>query len=123
MDNLSQFAQHTQCDSALIHKQPDDDDRYYSDLIICHPSVKGFQAHRDTVRGCWYIELICKVFMENSANVDVENMLKMVQRGLKTRVSEKKTRQTSTFINIAFKTCYLNPGIYEQGGIMLQAEQ
>ncbi|RZC33629.1 caspase Nc-like, partial [Asbolus verrucosus] len=125
VDNLVQFAQHTQSDSACTKKPDilDDDERYYSDLIICHPSVEGFQAHRDTVRGCWYIELLCKVFMEKSFEMDVESMLKMVERGLKTRISEKRTRQTSTFLNIAFRTCYLNPGIYEEDGIIEHFKQ
>ncbi|KAJ3643995.1 hypothetical protein Zmor_026672 [Zophobas morio] len=125
VDNLAQFAQHTQCDSACTKKPDivDKDERYYSDLIICHPSVEGFQAHRDTVRGCWYIELICKVFMENSDKIDVESMLKMVERGLKSRISEKMTRQTSTFLNIAFRNCYLNPGIYEEDGVVMKFKQ
>ncbi|EFA10766.1 caspase Nc-like [Tribolium castaneum] len=124
VDNLVHFAQQTQSDSACT-KNPEvgDDERYYSDLMICHPSVEGFQAHRDVVRGCWYIELICTTFMENSCEVDVETMMKMVERGLKKRISEKMTRQTSTFLNIAFKTCYLNPGIYEDDGHIALFEQ
>lgn len=122
VDNVIQFAQHTQSDSACTKKPEvaDDDERYYSDLMVCHPSVEGFQAHRDTVRGCWYIELICNVFMEKSHEMDVESMLKLVERGLRTRISEKMTRQTSTFLNIAFRTCYLNPGIYEEEGRLVQ---
>lgn len=104
--------------------QPPDfsEDRFFSDLLVCHPSADGFRAHRDRQRGSWYLELICKVFMEHAHDTDVQTMLKLVENDLQKRISEIQTKQTSSVTDKAFRICYLNPGIYEEDGQIKQFE-
>lgn len=68
--------------------------------------------------------MLCKVFMNHAHDMDVESMLKKVDEELEIVSSlpwpvenfNHRTEQTSTFQNIAFKRCYLHPGIYEADG-------
>ncbi|XP_064210715.1 caspase Dronc isoform X2 [Tribolium castaneum] len=105
--------------------------RTYSDMLICHPSVKGFSAYRNSIKGSWYIQLLCKVFMEHAHDMDIESLLRKVDEELEvvssmpwvTENPNEGTQQTSTFQNIAFKKCYLHPGLYEEDGKMMKFPQ
>lgn len=89
-----------------------------SDVLIAHSTLQGFQSHRDIFEGAWYISILCKVFMENACDSDLEMMLKKVQDKLQRMVSANMTSQTSTFLNIGFKYCFMHPGIYEENGVL-----
>ena len=52
--------------------------RSMSDILIGYSTLPGFASHRDVYLGTWYIQAICKVFMEHACDTDVEDMLKMV---------------------------------------------
>lgn len=78
--------------------------------------VLGFESHRDIFTGSWYIQLICQVFMDHAHDTDVENLLKKVSHSLENQRSITLSAQSSTFQNVGFKTCYLNPGIYKEDG-------
>lgn len=56
------------------------------------------------------------MFMREAHRLHIENLLKLVDEKLKTMRSAHLTSQTSMFHNIAFKTCFLHPGIYEENG-------
>ncbi|KAJ3643994.1 hypothetical protein Zmor_026671 [Zophobas morio] len=117
--------QETMTDAILKQAQ-----RTYSDMLICHPSVKGYSAHRNSIKGSWYIQLLCKVFMENAHDMDMESLLRKVDEELEIVSSMpwemsgegQSTQQTSTFQNIGFKKCYLHPGVYEDNGKMMHFE-
>lgn len=62
--------------------------------------------------GTWYIQAICEIFMKNSWNTHIEDLLKMVDEKLSYLRSHDLTMQTATYTNEGFKICYLNPGLY-----------
>lgn len=93
------------------------DDAVY-DTIIAHSTLQGFQSHRDIYEGSWYINCLCKVFMEHAHNEDIENLLKKVDSKLRKMISLQATWQCCCFDNVGFKTCFLHPGIYEEQGII-----
>jgi len=77
-------------------------------MLIAYSTVPGFVSHRDPATGSWYIQAICRVFMEHAYDTDVENLLKIVDHSLAQVVSDG-SKQTSSFENRGFKTCYLHP--------------
>ncbi|KAF2903100.1 hypothetical protein ILUMI_03088 [Ignelater luminosus] len=79
------------------------------DMLVAYSTIPGFASHRDPKNGTWYIQAICKVFMEHAHDTDVESLLKMVDSALSTLVSDSGSRQTSSFENRGFKTCYFHP--------------
>lgn len=70
--------------------------------------ITGFASHRNVLHGTWYIQAICKVFMEHAHDTDVESLLKMVDCALST-LSNSGSKQTSSFENRGFKTCFFHP--------------
>lgn len=92
--------------------------RPVEDMLIGHATMQGSKAHRDPFRGTWYIELICKNFMEFAKVEPVDNLLMKVDSELRRRVSEYNTVQTSEQTVKGFNKLYLNPGIFEEDGKM-----
>lgn len=73
----------------------------------------GDKSYRDICLGTWYIQAICKVFMEHAHDTDIENLLKLVDVELKDLCSEDGNMQTTSYENRAFKVCYLHPGLHQ----------
>lgn len=78
-------------------------------MLIAYSTVPGFVSYRDPQTGTWYIQTICEVFMEHAHDTDVEGMLKMVDHKLEKIVTACHLKQTTSFENRGFKTCYLHP--------------
>ncbi|XP_044754114.1 caspase-3-like [Coccinella septempunctata] len=88
-------------------------ERRVEDMLIGYATQKGHRAHRDPNVGSWYIQLICKVFMEKAHNTDIVSMLNEVDRKLRSRASPQYTMQTASYTSNGFnKLLYFNPGIY-----------
>ncbi|KAK9722439.1 Caspase domain [Popillia japonica] len=81
--------------------------RNNADMLLAYATVPGSVSHRDVDRGTWYIQSICKIFMEHAHDTDVENLLKIVDTNLEKTYVEH--RQTSSYENRGFKRCFLNP--------------
>ncbi|GJQ75906.1 cysteine-type endopeptidase [Trypoxylus dichotomus] len=78
-----------------------------ADMLLAFATIPGFVSHRDPKLGTWYIQAICKIFMEHAHDTDVENLLKIVDENLAQNYTSH--RQTSSYENRGFKRCYLNP--------------
>ncbi|XP_071054131.1 caspase Dronc-like [Onthophagus taurus] len=79
------------------------------DVLICYSTLPGFSAHRDTISGSWYINDLCRIFMDHAHDTDVEGLLKMVDQKLSNHGIDGSDLQTSTYESLGFKVCYLNP--------------
>lgn len=81
--------------------------RSAADVLLAFATVPGFVSYRDRKFGTWYIQSICKVFMEDACEMDVESLLKKVDQNM--QKNSDFHRQTSSYENRGFKRCYLNP--------------
>lgn len=45
------------------------------DMLIAYATIPGYVANRDNMRGTWFIESICKVFMNHAADMDIKEMM------------------------------------------------
>lgn len=88
------------------------DQRSLSDMLLAYSTVPGFVSHRDPVNGTLYIQAICKVFMEHAHDTHVEDLLKIVDNKLETYATTG-LKQTPSFENRGFKTCYFHPKLSE----------
>nr|XP_022918454.1 caspase Dronc-like [Onthophagus taurus] len=83
--------------------------RKVQDILISYSTLPGFAAYRDPTLGSWYIQGLCKVFMEHAHDTHIEDLLKIVDDELKKVDAGPNHRQTSNYDNRGFKICYLNP--------------
>ena len=50
------------------------------DMLIAYATIPGYVANRDNMRGTWFIESICKVFMKNASDMDIKEMMDEVNQ-------------------------------------------
>ena len=82
------------------------------DFLIACSTIPGYVSNRDTVRGSWFIECICKVFMTLAATTDIRDMLDKVSLEMSSYISECGTKQTCSYeVRHFYKKLYFNPGI------------
>ena len=81
------------------------------DILIAYSTIPGYVANRDTVRGSWFIECICKVFMTYSATTDIRDMLDNVSVEMSTYISELVMKQSCSYeVRHFYKKLFFNPG-------------
>jgi caspase-like apoptosis-related cysteine protease len=84
----------------------------WEDMLIAYSTLPGFVSYRDVVRGTWFIDCLCQVFMEHSCDTSLRDMLDMVARGLKEKQTESGAKQSFKYEVIHFyKKLYFHPGL------------
>ena len=82
------------------------------DMLIACSTIPGYVSNRDTIRGSWFIECICKVFMTHAATTDIRDMLDQVSAEMSSYVSENGTKQACSYeVRHFYKKLFFNPGI------------
>jgi len=82
----------------------------WEDMIVAYSTLPGYVANRDTYRGTWFIECLCKVFMENAHQLEIREMLDIVAEKLKQFESEHGTKQSCAYeVRNFYKKLYFNP--------------
>jgi len=84
----------------------------WEDMLIAYSTLPGYVSNRDHYRGTWFIESICKVFMENAKDMNLRDMLDEVGMMLSKYESEIGTKQSFNYdVRHFYKKLYFNPGI------------
>jgi len=82
----------------------------WEDILVAYATLPGYVANRDIFRGTWFIECLCKVFMENAHNLEIREMLDIVAQKLKQFESDKGTKQSCAYeVRNFYKKLYFNP--------------
>eukprot|EP00092_Neocalanus_flemingeri_P007155 GFUD01007730.1.p1 GENE.GFUD01007730.1~~GFUD01007730.1.p1 ORF type:complete len:382 (+),score=76.81 GFUD01007730.1:41-1186(+) len=86
----------------------------WEDMVIAYSTLPGYVANRDHFRGTWFIESICKIFMEKACDTPLRDMLDEVALDLKINyISEVGTKQSFNYdVRHFYKKLYFNPGLY-----------
>ena len=85
-------------------------DLSWEDMLIAHSTLPGYVANRDKYRGTWFIESLCKVFMDYAADLEIREMLDKVGELLKNYESEFRTKQSFAYeVRHFYKKLYFNP--------------
>merc|ERR1711915_983247 len=84
----------------------------WEDMLIAYSTLPGYVSNRDHYRGTWFIESICKVFMEQAKDTNLRDMLDEVGLVLSRYESEMGTKQSFNYdVRHFYKKLYFNPGI------------
>jgi len=87
-------------------------DLSWEDMLIAYATLPGYVANRNHYRGTWFVESLCKVFMENAKDMSLRDMLDEVGLELKGYESEMGTKQSFSYdVRHFYKKLYFNPGI------------
>lgn len=82
-----------------------------SDVLVCYATTPGYETHRDTDKGSWYIQNLCDVLAERAHNTAMEDIIKCTDSRVRQLRSPEGTMQTGSFKNLGFnKKLFFNPG-------------
>ncbi|KYQ46999.1 Caspase Nc [Trachymyrmex zeteki] len=87
--------------------------RNYSDMLIVQSTLPGYVSYRDSKTGSWFIQILCKIFMNHAHQNHVQDLFNMIDAELKNLRTTNYECQTSSVQSLGFnKHCYLNPGLF-----------
>ncbi|XP_018375507.1 PREDICTED: caspase Dronc-like isoform X1 [Trachymyrmex cornetzi] len=87
--------------------------RNYSDMLIVQSTLPGYVSYRDSKTGSWFIQILCKIFMNHAHKNHVQDLFNMIDAELKILRTTNHECQTSSVQSLGFnKHCYLNPGLF-----------
>lgn len=87
--------------------------RNYSDMLVVQSTLPGYVSYRDSITGSWFIQILCKVFMNHAHENHVQDLFSMIDSELKHLRTMNNECQTSSVQSWGFnKHCYLNPGLF-----------
>ena len=93
----------------------------WEDILIAYSTLPGYVANRDCAKGTWFVQSLCKIFMEHAHNTNLRDMLDLVALDLKQNfTSETGAKQSFNYdVRHFYKKLYFNPGL--QVGQSLQS--
>ena len=50
----------------------------WEDMVIAFSTLPGYVSNRDTMKGTWFVESLCRIFSKHSHNTPLRDMLDMV---------------------------------------------
>ncbi|XP_011873537.1 PREDICTED: caspase-1 [Vollenhovia emeryi] len=87
--------------------------RNYSDMLVVQSTLPGYVSYRDSITGSWFIQILCKIFMNHAHTNHVLDLFSMIDMELKLLRTMHNECQTSSVQSWGFnKHCYLNPGLF-----------
>ncbi len=101
---------HTRSKSCPIRKATRDPK--WMDMLIVYSSVPGYQSHRDTWYGSWFIESLVRVFMDYACENELKLLLRDVGKVMNEIPHEEGHKQSIEISICGFhKILYFNPGL------------
>jgi len=84
----------------------------WEDMLIAHSTLPGYVANRDTLKGTWFIQSLCRIFAERACDTDIRDMLDLVAEDLKDNyISDIGTKQSCNYdVRHFYRKLYFNPG-------------
>jgi len=88
-------------------------DPSYEDMFVSYSTIPTYVAYRNNLKGSWFIQCLCKVFMKYSCEEDLLTMLQRVTQELKVYCTTKGEKQINeTLLRGVSKKLFFNPGLH-----------
>jgi len=94
----------------------------FEDMIVSFATIPGFVAYRNNVKGSWFIQCVCKVFMEYVHVEDLVTLMQRVSQELSTYGTVKGEKQMcETLLRGVKKKVFFNPGLADRNRVYTNA--
>lgn len=88
--------------------------RLVDDTLTAYSTAPGFVSHRNPEEGTYYITALARVLMEHSCDMDLQKMLRQVDKEMRKHVIGEEYMQTPcTEVTGFTKKLFFNPGHYD----------
>jgi len=92
----------------------------FEDMIVSYATIPGFVAYRNNVKGSWFVQSFCKVFMEYCHEEDLVTLLHRVSQQLKTYCTIKGEKQMcETLLRGVYRKIFFNPGLADSSRVLI----
>lgn len=87
-------------------------DPSYEDMFVSYATIPTYVAYRNNMKGSWFIQCLCKVFMKYSCEEDLVTLLQRVTQELKVYCTTKGEKQINeTLLRGVSRKLFFNPGL------------
>lgn len=87
-------------------------DPSYEDIFVSYATIPSYVAYRNNIKGSWFVQCLCRVFMQYSCEEDLVTLLARVTQQLKTYCTSRGEKQVNeTLLRGVTKRLYFNPGL------------
>ena len=81
----------------------------WNDMLVLYSTIPGYCSWRNSSQGTYLVQSLCKILFNHSCHMDLEEMLKKVNRDLQKKVAQGKFKQGCEYVNRGFnKKLYFN---------------
>jgi len=87
-------------------------DPSFEDIFVSFATIPAYVAYRNNLKGSWFVQCLCRVFMMYSCTEDLETLLLRVTQELRAYCTNKGEKQINeTLLRGVTKKLYFNPGL------------
>lgn len=87
----------------------------WSDMYFAYATIPGHLAYREPDMGSWFISSVFNVFCSKACTMDLQDMMRLVEKQVTERFLDDGSRQTATTSTVAWtKKLYFNPGHFRE---------
>ena len=74
----------------------------WNDMLILYSTIPGYYSWRNVSQGSFLIQSLCKILINHSCNMDLEEMMKKVNMDLQEKVAQGKYKAGCEYLNRGF---------------------
>merc|ERR1711884_676738 len=87
-------------------------DPSFEDMFVSFATIPTYVAYRNNLKGSWFVQCLCRIFMKYSGAEDLDTLLLRVTQELKAYCTTKGEKQINeTLLRGATKKLFFNPGV------------
>jgi len=98
-------------------------DPSYEDIFVSYATIPSYVAYRNNMKGSWFVQCLCKVFMKHSCEEDLVSLLARVTQQLKTYCTSRGEKQVNeTLLRGVTRRLFFNPGLVASPTLAINLE-
>lgn len=110
--SLSQFISPSSAGRVVPELESLARDPSYEDMFVSFATIPTYVAYRNNMKGSWFIQCLCKVFMRYSCEEDLVALLLRVSKELKVFCTTRGEKQINeTLLRGVTRKLFFNPGL------------
>jgi len=88
-------------------------DPSFEDIFVSYATIPTYVAYRNNLKGSWFVQCLCRVFMQYSCSEDLDTLLLRVTQELRAYCTTRGEKQINeTLLRGVTKKLFFNPGVF-----------
>merc|ERR1711976_439247 len=88
-------------------------DPSFEDIFVSFATIPTYVAYRNNLKGSWFVQCLCRVFMQFSCSENLDTLLLRVTQELRAYCTTRGEKQINeTLLRGVTKKLFFNPGVF-----------